>query len=58
MLTKVHNLKLKWSKFKNFWAHHEANNELIVLSTENVQKSHLWPKLWAIEKSSPKSDLF
>ena len=31
-------------KFKNFCAHHEANNETIVLSTENVQKSHLGTK--------------
>ena len=26
-------------------------NKTIVLSTENVQKSHLGPKLWAFEKS-------
>ena len=27
-------------------AHQIANNKMIVLSTENVQKSHMGPKLW------------
>ena len=38
------------SKFKKFGDHHKANDETIVLSTENGQKSHLGPKLWAFEK--------
>ena len=32
-------------------AHHEANDKaIIMLSNENVQKSHLGTKLWAFEK--------
>ena len=38
------------SKFKNFFDFHEANDKTIVLSTENVQKSHLGTKLWLFEK--------
>ena len=37
-------------KFKNFCAHHQANDQTSVLSTERVQKSHLGTKLWAFEK--------
>ena len=37
------------SKFKNFCAQQEqeANDEMTMLSTENVKKSHLGPKLLA-----------
>ena len=42
-------------KLKNLCAYHEANDQTIVQSIENVQKSHLGPKLLAFEKSSPKS---
>ena len=40
----------KRSKFKNFCAHHQANDQTSVLSTEKVQKAQLGPKLWAFEK--------
>ena len=41
------------SKFKSFCAHHQANDQTIVLSTERGQKSHLGTKLWAFEKKFP-----
>ena len=37
-------------ELKNFCAYQEANNETLVLSTENVQKSHLGTKLWVFKK--------
>ncbi len=40
----------KRSKFKNFGAHHQANDQTSMMSTEKVQKSYLGPKLWAFEK--------
>ena len=49
---KVHSRPEIWSfengcslnKFKNFCAHHEANDKMIVLSTKKNQKSHLGTK--------------
>ena len=41
-------------KFKNFCAHHKANDETVMLSTENVQNSLLGPNLWTFEKKFPK----
>ena len=45
-------------KLKNFCAHHKANDKTVVLSTENVQKSHLGPKLWVFENWFPSSDFW
>ena len=39
-------------KFKNCCAHQIANDQTIVLSSENVQKVRSRPKLWAFEKSA------
>ena len=51
--------QLSWrqimSKFEHFCAHQEGNDETILLSTENVQISHLRPKLWAFEKKFPQN---
>ncbi len=46
------------SKIKNFCAHHETNDKTVILSTENVQKSHSGPKLWAFEKKLWRKWLF
>ena len=40
-------------KFKNFCANQIANDKMIILSLENVQKVHSRPKLWAFEKKFP-----
>ena len=32
-------------KFKNFFAHQIANDQTVVLSPENVQKVHSYPKI-------------
>ena len=46
------------SKFKNFCAHHQAKDKMIMLSTEKVQKFHLGTKLWAFQKSCDKTCFF
>ena len=46
------------TKLKNLCAYHEANYQTIVQSTENVQKSHLGPKLLAFEKKFPQKCFF
>ena len=38
-------------KFKNFCDHRKANDQTIILSSENVQKVHCRPELWGFEKS-------
>ena len=40
-------------KCKNFCDHRKANDQTIILSSENVQKVHCRPELWGFEKSSP-----
>ena len=37
-------------KFKNVCVHQKANDQMIVLSRENVQQMYSRPKLWAFEK--------
>ena len=38
-------------KCKNFCDHRKANDQTIILSSENVQKVHCRPELWGFEKS-------
>ena len=40
-------------KCKNFCDHRKANDQTIILSSENVQKVHCRPELWGFEKSCP-----
>ena len=42
----------------DFCAHHQANDQTSVLSTEKVQKAQLGPKLWAFEKKFPQKCFF
>ena len=38
-------------KCKNFCDHRKANDQTIILGSENVQKVHCRPELWGFEKS-------